>query len=508
MKSALKKTYLIVFILFQFHFSVWMGKACASETHTEKDVIKPAYTTNKIEIDGIIEPAEWANAISIDNFTQTEPIEGEKPSKRTEVKLQYDKKNLYVAFLCEDEAEEIAHRIIHRDLESRSIEFQSDIVTLVLDTFHDHIRYYEFKVNPDNVQIDILDGDINWDAVWKSATKINHNGRADDGWIAEMAIPFKVLKFPNSPHQEWGIDFERRIQRFNEVDRWKSYTRDIGFIPPKEAGLLILSDVESGTNLEMLPAITFSPDQHSEDFPSLDIKYGLTNLTFDVTLNPNFAGVESDVAQIFQTRFERQFQEKRPFFVEGSDLFSIRHFQLFFSRRIGKELPDGQFAKILGGARVTGKIGRYNIGFLDVLTEKTEFQDSNGSMAVEPQANYSVVRIRRDILERSDVGLFYVEKNTLGADKDTRALGVDFRINPTNFISIEGQGAYAANDVTGGEDLAFRLRYAYRTDKFRWGVLYRNWGENFDINEIGFLPQNDRQRFSGWIGGISRFVGQ
>jgi len=382
-----------------------------------------ARSKGTIHLDGKLDEPAWANAPVTDRFTQIDPSEGQPASQRTEVRVLYDYAALYVGARLQDTGK-VTARLGRRDGPLGD----SDWFGVMIDSYHDHRTAFGFDVNPLGVrrdEIKTIDVDDNsWDAVWEVATSVDAGG-----WTAEYRIPFSQLRFGSANDQTWGVQFERIIGRNRE------YAVST-FIPKREQGgvpryghLDGLRDIRPGKRLEVLP-YTLSKaeyiDRGLDPFASrheysasagADLLYRVTsNLTLNATLNPDFGQVEVDPAVVNLGVYETFFEEKRPFFVEGSEIFNFgangtSGGQLFYSRRIGRapsllapsersHMPD--VTTILGAAKLSGKPGRWSIGVLEAVTaeEEARYLDENDAerrFAVEPLSNFLVARARREL---------------------------------------------------------------------------------------------------------------
>jgi hypothetical protein len=393
-----------------------------------------------IQIDGRLDEEIWRTAHAITEFVQTDPLEGQPPSEPTEVRIVYDDDAIYVGAILYD-SEPVSTRLARRDSNVPS----SDGFAILLDSYHDHQTAYRFAVNPSGVKRDVAlsgggGGDTSWDPVWEVATAI-----VPEGWVVEMRIPFSQLRFTRNESQVWGLQIERSIHR-NQEDVVFAFT------PRLERGgvarfghLEGIEGIPAARRLELLPyvaaraeyrqiagaaGVDFSnPFRSGSDYfgsTGLDLKYGITsNLTLDATVSPDFGQVEVDPAVINLTAFETRFDEKRPFFVEGAEIFRFgeggpmgstgRGPQLLYSRRIGRGPPTAvpgspqavysdspSASTILGAAKLTGKTSDgWSVGFLEAVTgrESARYVDALGGhhdMVVEPLTNYTVARVRRD----------------------------------------------------------------------------------------------------------------
>jgi hypothetical protein len=391
----------------------------------------------RVSLDGRLDEPEWLQVTPVTEFTQTEPVDGARPSQRTEVRIMYDDEALYVGARMWDDAGGVRTRLGRRD----SYLSDSDWFYVMLDSHHDHLTAYQFSVNPAGVKRDErtsggMRGDDSWDAVWDAATSVDA-----EGWTAELRIPFSQLRFGAAESQVWGLQLSRRINRNQEV-------LVLAWTPKGEPGgvaryahLEGLRDLRTGRRLELQPYVMTraeyvsvagdDPFRDGSDYfggAGVDLKYRLTSsLTLDATLNPDFGQVEVDPAVVNLSAFETSYQEKRPFFIEGRDVFSFgdagggpggggsgNQRGLFYSRRIGRApqggLPSGvRFAEggdaatILGAAKLTGRTANgLSMGLLGALTGAetarwVRADDETGTTLIEPRTGYLVGRLRQDL---------------------------------------------------------------------------------------------------------------
>jgi hypothetical protein len=466
-----------------------LGFAIASSEGADitKQII-PSRTPSAITIDGRLTEKEWNTASEVSDFQQFDPEEGAEPTERTSVKILYDDNALYVGVMCYDsDPSGIVEQLTRRD---RTV--QADRISVIIDSYHDHSTAFLFSGSVSGVQSDGLlsqDGivyDIQWDAVWDFNAKI-----ISDGWSAEFKIPFSALRFAKQDSAyTWGINFRRYIARKKETDEWVMVRRNeapTGTISSvsKMGHLVGLHNISPPLHLEIMPYGVSSQSYLSQPPPfplqkklspnaGVDIKYGLTNnFTLDVAINPDFGQVEVDQAVLNLTVFETFYPEKRPFFLEGAQIFSFgtmfdnRQLRMFYSRRIGKrpfptQLPDAGYAlldeprttTILGAGKLTGKTDNgLAVGILTAVTDREEATEENTdgvkgkTILYEPQASYNVVRLKQDILKNSSVGFI-----ATGSFKDTwfpkYSGGLDW-----NFRTSDGQ--YAVDGYVAGSYLSF-----------------------------------------------------
>ena len=377
-----------------------------------------------IHLDGRFDEPAWAEAEPITSFTQERPHEGDPATERTEVRIVYDDDAIYVAARMFDSDP----RGVRTQLARRDANYEADWFQVEFDSYHDHNTSFMFKVNPSAVKSDRRtsqdgsSGDDGWDPVWDVATT-----RDSLGWTAELRIPLSQLRFSQAETQVWGVFLVRHIQRKAETVLFAWSRQDENGWSSLFGHLFGLSHLPQPRRLEVLPYTTareerIDPGTSGNPFndgsreiasAGLDLKYGLTsNLTLDATFNPDFGQVEADPAFVNLSAFEQFFSERRPFFVEGGNIFRFSGQQFFYSRRIGRE-PQGfadsrggfvdqpQRSTILGAAKLSGRTaGGWSVGLLEAATAR-EFAtvDSAGVRfhdEVEPFTNYLVVRGKRD----------------------------------------------------------------------------------------------------------------
>jgi hypothetical protein len=415
----------------------------------------------------------------------------------------FDDEHLYVAARCFDsEPDRITANELRRDSTGIS---QNDNFGIVLDTFLDRRTAYYFQTNPIGGLRDssVTDGvnNVNWSTVWDVRT-----ARFDAGYTVEMAIPFKSLRYRGGGPQTWGINARREVQ-------WKNESSMLSQVPASYAGawtqmsvagtLVGLETPAQSLNLEFKPYLVssvttdrtarlpFSNDMSAN--AGIDVKYGLTRgLTADLTVNTDFAQVEEDLQQVNLTRFDLFYPEKRDFFLEGQGIFDFggqasQNAQnatvpiLFFSRRIG--LSGGQSVPVIAGGRLTGKVGAFDIGGLALTTG-----DKPSAGAV--QTTFSAVRVRRNILRRSSVGVIATGRWPAASGHDANgAAGVDadFRF----FDNVQATAYWArTSSAERGDDTSYRARFLYAGDRYGVEVERLAIGPQFDP-EVGFVRRGD-----------------
>ncbi len=403
----------------------------------EPKVVRAARTLDPIKIDAVLDEKAWQGP-GVSDFVMSDPTDGGKPTERTEVWVAYDDGNLYVAARLYDSDPKAIRQLLGR----RDDELDSDWFVFAVDPYYDRRTGFQFAVNPagsiqDFVLSNDVDEDETWDGVWDWKTRID-----GEGWTVEMRIPFHQLRFPKKPEYVWGVDFRRTIMRKQEKDGFIWVPKEDICYVSRFARLEGIRDINPGRHLEIIPYTVgqaqFKPAEEGNPFETghrylgnagFDLKAGLkSNLTLDATVNPDFGQVEVDPAVINLSAYETYYEEKRPFFIEGANIFNgfgrggvyinanlnWPNPTFFYSRRIGRS-PQGSpehegytrypdRTSILGAFKLTGKLGSgWNMGFVNALTAR-EYADveSLGTRSrdeVEPFSYYGAFRAQKDIRE-------------------------------------------------------------------------------------------------------------
>jgi hypothetical protein len=450
------------------------------------------------KIDGLIDDAVWQTAKIWSDFKTAKPDYGLSPSEKTEIYMTYDRENIYFAFRCFDsEPGKIKTSMARRD----NID-NDDYIGVALDTFADQQNGYIFIVNPSGIQMDgMLDqngnGNADYDMVWKSAAKINNND-----YTAEMAIPFKSIRYPFRKVLTMGIMAVRVIVRKSEQDFFPEFRPDHGSMLA-QLQKVTLTDVKYERNYEILPAVTFSQgnaqregswvrDHRKSDF-SLTGKLGITSdLTLDATYNPDFSQVESDAGQIdVNLRSSLYYSEKRPFFLEGKENFSMA--APMEQDPLVAIVHTRTIVDPLLGFKLTGKIGRRDmissIFALDQFPGMEAADDGNEELA-DRNAAFAVFRYKRSLQKDSYLGGFYTGKEFAGSFN--RVLGADgrFRLTNASFLEFHAFGSLSrdrdADSSAGGS--AVGLRYNYSTRKWYMELGFNDISKNFRT-DIGYLSR-------------------
>jgi len=446
---------------------------------------------HSIKLDGELNEIAWLQADAVTELVQCEPTFGDFLSEKTIVKILYDDDYIYIGAVCyyEDMKDLVANKLEHRDIS------WDDQIAFVFDTFHDKTKGYFFETNAHGAKYDgFVDGigntNTDWNEVWQVRTKINSNN-----WTAEFQIPLRILRYSKAETQIWGFNIFRSLRKKNEKGYFTPIPPQHGIGSLSLAGELAgIEELQPRRNLQLKPYIllgrTNDRNMGITDLKSefgFDIKYvPIPNFAIDFTYNTDFAQIESDDEQINLTRFSLFYPEKRDFFLENAQLFTFgmsQKIQPFFSRRIG--IHDGSPVPILYGARVTGKLGKSNVGFINIATDKTEDL---------PLTNYTALRVRQDILNNSNVG--FILANMQDGDRYERSWGVDSEIWLTENSRIKGfysslySGSINDNRSTGA--------FSYRLDKDLFGFIlgYVGVEKNYDP-AMGFVIMKDIKDYSG-----------
>ncbi len=479
--------------------------------------VRAVRVAQPLRVDGKLDEAPYAETEAIGGFLQQEPNEGQPATERTEAWVFFDDTNLYVSARNWDTHPD---RIVANEMRRDTAQLrQNDTFAVLLDTYHDRRNAFLFYANPiggfsDQQITDENPPNVDWNTIWVVKT-----GRFDGGWTIEMAIPFKSLRYGPGRDQTWGINLRRVVRWKNEwthlVQIPRALTTFRGILKVSSAATLVGLQVPSARpNIELKPYGISSVSTDNTVRPIVtndlaarlggDAKYGITpNLTADFTVRTDFAQVEVDEQQVNLTRFNLFFPEKRDFFLEGQGVFAFAGRQssglnagvgdtpyLFFSRRIG--LDAGRSIPLQAGGRLTGKAGKFSIGALNVETGKDPAVNVNA-------ANFTVFRVKRDILRRSAVGAMFTHRTTLVGKTGTNdGYGVDAAFGFFQNLRMDGFVARTRTDGRDGDDLSYRGFLDYNADKFGVQAERLEVEKNFNP-EIGFVRRLDMRRNYGML---------
>lgn len=452
--------------------------------------------------------AEFANGgmVMVDQLKQRLPNDGAPVSQKTEIYLGYDQKNLYAAMIAFDSnpSKIRAHMSKREDI------WHDDVFLLILDTFNDKRRSYGFGCNPLGVQTEGVwtegkDWDFSWDTLWSSEGKLTHQG-----YVVLITIPFKSLRFPAKPVQEWGIMLDRDIPSNDEQSFWPQYTNKIDGRLNQEGTLKGIESVSPGRNMQFIPYVAMrsyrAPDYRDPMNPvfesktfkgdlGLDSKIILKDsLVLDATVNPDFAQVESDDPQVTANRrFEVYFPEKRPFFLENAGFFQTP-INLVFTRRI---------ANPTYGVRLSGKAGPYAIGVLSADDRSPGLSVPETDPLAGTRASYNIIRVNRDVWKQSTIGVLYTDQEYQGSFN--RIGGIDTRIKFDDHWIWTAQGVVSSNydtDQTSPTGTAlysagpsFYSNVQRNGRKFNFGATYNDTAVGF-VTHTGFFRRPDYRIFN------------
>jgi len=458
-------------------------------------------------IDGRLDDAVWQGVPASTDFRQREPQEGAAASEPTAVRIIYTSTHLYIAAELTDSAPlEIRASELRRDNTLES----DDTFSVLLDTYLDRRNAFVFRVNPRGTRFDALVRNearfyyADWDEQWIAAAAIT-----ETGWAVEMAIPFKTLRFSGATDQTWGLNFERVIKRRNESAVWAGWSRDYTFHNVSQAGELTgLREIRQAERLRIRPyvvagvqdidaATTGTGRTGIGEVGIDDVRVAVTsNLTAQLTVNPDFAQTEVDAQQVNLTRFSLFFPEKRQFFIEGADSLrmgvGLLHFgppplDLFYSRNIGLS-PAGTPVPVHVGVKLTGKAAGFDVGALNVQTGSHDGRDGE---------NFTVGRARKEVLGRSYIGA--IVTNRQGGPARNTVVGADARFTFLNHLNVMGLVARADDERVGTAQWAMQIGAEWRADLFEIGANYIDVDPQFNAG-LGFVRV--RERLTGVRGSL------
>jgi len=458
----------------------------------------------EIQLDGRLDEDDWARATRITNFTQRELDVGAPATERTEVAILYDRDALYVGFWGYDsDPGGIRATRMERDFSWTS----DDNFEFIVDPFDDDRTGYLFVTNPNGARADALisgrSSNRDWDGVWDVRSRIT-----EEGWFAEIRIPFSTLRFRADTDRDWGVNFERNIRRKREQLLWQGWSRDHNLETLSQAGALRGLPGLSGVKLvEARPfGVTGAEWVDGEDTETvgrvgLDVSYLPTpNWKLNLAVRPDFAQVESDREEVNLTRFSLFYPEKRTFFLEGSEFFDFGvggDVQPFYSRRIGLA-EDRTAVPIDVGLRALGRQGGTTVGAMALRTASTDAEDA---------ADFGVVRVKQDIFDESSIGLLAVGRRGGGSTNAT--YGVDFRYATSELFGdkeFSASFAIAQTYTSDAEDrfgLAELVSLSYPNDLIEFTAQWARAGEDFDPR-VGFVRRRGYQRWNSELAILPR----
>ncbi len=484
-----KRGLLIFFILIFFHQLLW----------SSSDTLTALYFNGKIKLDGRLNEEVWKHAMHISDFTQREMEEGKAATEITEIAIIYTTNKMYIGVWAYDsDPDKIKASQMNRDFSWGG----DDNVEIILSTFNDNRNGYLFVTNPNGARADVMisnEGEgfnKSWNGIWDVATTIT-----DEGWFAEFEIPFSTLKFPNQNEQVWALNIERNIKHKREQVMWQGWGRQFDIESISQAGKLIgLKNIKAKEKVEIKPYVTGGLEKVSGDKTEFIYSYGgdvnidiTPTLKLNLTAKTDFGQVEDDQAQINLSRFSLYYDEKREFFLEGSNQFQMNvggSNQLFYSRRIGNDSDTEQEVPIIVGARIFGKQNKTNIGFLNIQTAELDSV---------PTTNFSVLRVSQDIWKQSSIGIIATSKIQNG--HHNFVYGADFKYATSKFLNdknLEVSGSIAqtiTSDALNNDNTAYDLSLSFPNDWVELDLGMNDVQANFNP-EIGYIRRTNARRYS------------
>ena len=569
----MKNLTFILFLTFLFSINILPAQtpSVKEEKETEKEKtseIKPkrelvaTRTASPIKINGELDDVDWFNAATGSEFTQLNPAPGEKESGKTEVKVLYDNQAIYISAKIYTDPSTISKQLTERDALNNC-----DWFGIILSPYQDGINAFEFIISSAGVQFDAqistFGEDEAWDAVWKGETKIT-----EDGWVAEMEIPYSAIRFPDNEEQNWDVNFFHFKNSTQEKVFWSEIVPTLNGFVNQSGSLTGISDIKSPVRLQATPFLATYVERYNDKAEvdaqkawgrsfnaGMDIKYGLNDaFTLDMTLIPDFGEAASDNQVLNLTQFEIQFDENRQFFTEGTELFSKGN--LFYSRRVGGRpfynaddflgegdslLSSPQQVQLYNATKISGRTKKgTGIGFFNAVAGSTQatilHSDSDGSAPTErmvetnPLTNYNVLAIDQNLKNNSYVTLVNTNVMRNGSAYDANATGLIFDLrNKAQSYRIRGNAklsqqffsdnsAYtnhvnnrifatdkALGELTDDPDDKILLGHAYNvgiakiSGNFNFGTGYGVESHTYDINDLGFLYNNNSREADLWV---------
>ncbi|HOP03723.1 MAG TPA: DUF5916 domain-containing protein [Tenuifilaceae bacterium] len=508
----------ILFSIFLFIFSITTFSKPQKKATSGKKFLEAFRIAEEIKIDGFLNESDWERAQVATDFYQYEPFNGSFPSEKTEVRVLFDDEAIYIgAILFDTNPENIYCELGQRD---NSDNLKSDAFSVLLSTYNDGINYQDFIVSASGVQTDIMrtgnSSDRSWNAVWTSKVSIN-----EQGWIVEMKIPFSALRFSKNSATNWGLNFRRLIKRYNEWDTWNPIDNSISGIVNQSGELSGISDIKPPLRLSFSPYIS----AYVEKFPNskslnyrlnggMDVKVGLSeSFTLDMTLIPDFGQVKSDEKVLNISPFEVKYDEQRPFFIEGMDLFDKGN--IFYSRRIGSK-PSGYHTisdslrtneivaenpsetSMINATKISGRTAKgLGVGFFNAITSeanaliKDTVSGAEREVATQGLTNYNMLVLDQTLPNNSYVSLANTNLLHPYANYYSNVTATDFIFrNKTTKYALQGVGAvsqiYADSSTIGYKSYLVAQK---TSGNFLFNVWNNIESEQYNPNDLGYLQK-------------------
>jgi len=466
---------------------------------SEPSSINAYKTTEKIKFDGELNEEVWQSTTHISNFTQRDLDFGQPITEKTEVAVIYDKNTLYIGVWCyQKDASKIVAKNMNRDFDYES----DDNFQILISPFDDNRNGYLFVINPNGARADIQvyggeDGNEDWNGVWDTKTTIT-----DKGWFAEIYIPFSTLQFKKGSVLNWALNFERDIVSKNEQALWQGWSRDNSIYSVNKAGRLIgITDISYAKKFELKPYMLIGWQFNADEGNDYPIKFGgdlnvsiSPTLKLNLTTYTDFAQVEADRIPVNLTRFSVYYPEKRQFFLEGYDMYSFYlgdRNNAFYTREIG--LENGKQVPIIAGARLFGKEGKNNIGFLNI---------QEGKLDSIPSTNNTVFRYKHDIGEQSYIGGIFTNK--INNIKSNQVIGLDASYQTSKFLNnknlvVKASAATSLEDFNIQKNaLTYRLFIDYPNDLIDNFMAIGSMQKDFNP-ELGYIRRTNYDSYSWYL---------
>lgn len=487
-----------------------------SFAQTDKRSLSASRILKAPKIDGVLNDEAWMYSAKADNFTQLEPYPNTPSKQRTEVMITYDDEAVYVAAMMYDTAPDS----ILKELSIRDNYGNTDVFSIQFDTFHDLQNRFEFGVTAAGVQFDEKTGAETFDVVWESDVKIT-----DKGWTVEMMIPYSAIRFPEKNIQEWGLQIMRSIRRTREISYWQYIAPDIQNVVSYYGVLNGIQSIKSPIRLSFTPYIGLNQSHYPYNVTGksnwstsynagLDLKYGINeSFTLDMTLAPDFGQVQSDNKVLNLTAFEQQFQEFRPFFIEGTELFNIN--RLFYARRIGGTpkkyyeveamaandstisiIDNPQQVQLINATKVTGRTNDgLGIGFLNAVTAETNAtihlgDGTDQKITTEPWSNYNIVSFIQTLKNNSFVGFINTNVTRAGTTNNANVSAARFALgNKKDTYRIAGNVAYNRKMLPDSisDGYTYNISFSKTSGKFKFFLNRLVESQYYNPNDLGLL---------------------
>ena len=493
-----------------------------------QNVVEKIIQSKRVEtapvMDGVLDDDVWLNVPIATDFIQGSPYPGKKASQKTEVKVIYDNTAIYIGAKLFD----VSKDSIMRQLSQRDNEGNTDYFALFIDTYDDDQSGYGFSVQPTGVQVDARYSqdqgeDISWNAVWLSEVTID-----DNGWYVEMKIPYSAIRFPEKEIQEWGINFQRSIRRHREMDNWSHINPRVNGFVNQWGKIAGMKNIEAPVRLMFLPYVSTYVDHYPYNVDGksnysnsinggMDVKYGINDaFTLDMTLIPDFGQVQSDNQVLNLSPFEVRFDENRPFFTEGTELFNKGG--LFYSRRLGSTpinssnaannlgvnesvIENPSESQLINATKISGRTKTgLGVGVFNGITKnmyatlKDSVSSTSREVLTDPLTNYNVLVLDQNLKNNSYVTLINTNVARSGSVYDANVTKGMFKLNDKkNIFSLEAGGALSQLYLSDSLSLGHALNIGVEKNggNLNYGIEYYEESDTYDPNDLGFLYNNN-----------------